>query len=324
MVTIVIPAYNVEKYISSCLDNCLSQTYQDIEILVINDGSKDSTAAIVDKYVENHPNIILVNKPNGGLVSARKESIERAKGEYIFFLDADDIINQNAIELLVENSAGADIVVGDFVLENENGKKLPIQHENKKKYEGDDKISTYCNYLSKSITASLCGRLIRTEFLKDFKTPLSITTGEDVITNLIIVKEHSPKIVIVNSPLYHYIQHPQSMINTKNHYTLSKRVEYSSWVMDFFTTEGLTEDSLINKALSRHTLEECYSLLRDGGSYKEWQPYITKVFSDFWRKDTIGEMSVWKRVLLKSYRVHYLLGNVVRYMLNRIRKIVKS
>lgn len=73
------------------------------------------------------------------------------------------------------------------MLENENGKVQPCQHKNKKVF-GDDKIGLYSNFLSKSITASLCGRLIRTGMLKDFSTPIHITTGEDVITNLIMVK----------------------------------------------------------------------------------------------------------------------------------------
>ena len=197
MISIIIPAYNVERYIARSIECCLKQTYSDIEVVVINDGSTDSTSAIVKSLSTKDSRIILVEKANGGLVSARKEALQHVSGDFVFFLDADDIIDENTIESLAQYTKDYDVIVADFLLENENGKVLPCQHKNKKVF-ADDKIGLYSNFLSKSITASLCGRLIRTDMLKDFSTPIHITTGEDVITNLIMVKNHNPRIKVIN------------------------------------------------------------------------------------------------------------------------------
>ena len=322
MISIIIPAYNVERYIARSIECCLKQTYSDIEVVVINDGSTDSTSAIVKSLSTKDSRIILVEKANGGLVSARKEALQHVSGDFVFFLDADDLIDENTIESLAQYTKDYDVIVADFLLENENGKVLPCQHKNKKVF-GDDKIGLYSNFLSKSITASLCGRLIRTDMLKDFSTPIHITTGEDVITNLIMVKNHNPRIKVINIPFYHYIQYPHSMANTKNRKTLMKRVEYVQWVIDFMRQECLLDNVLIRPHLQYLLLDEYYSFLRDGGKVEYCPSFCKLVNLEFWSDEILIDFPIWKRLVLKSYHYNGYLGIVVRNALNILRKILK-
>ncbi|WP_139804241.1 glycosyltransferase family 2 protein, partial [Cronobacter sakazakii] len=98
LISIIIPVYNTEKYIAECLDSVLSQSITgvaaqlSIEIIIVNDGSPDNSVAIIDEYRKKHPNIILVNQRNAGQSVARNNAIEIARGEYIFFLDSDDLL----------------------------------------------------------------------------------------------------------------------------------------------------------------------------------------------------------------------------------------
>ena len=322
MISIIIPAYNVERYIARSIECCLKQTYSDIEVVVINDGSTDSTSDIVKSLSTKDSRIILVEKANGGLVSARKEALQHVSGDFVFFLDADDVIDENTIESLAQYTKDYDVIVADFLLENENGKVLPCQHKNKKVF-GDDKIGLYSNFLSKSITASLCGRLIRTDMLKDFSTPIHITTGEDVITNLIMVKNHNPRIKVINIPFYHYIQYPHSMANTKNRKTLMKRVEYVQWVIDFMRQECLLDNVLIRPHLQYLLLDEYYSFLRDGGKVEYCPSFCKLVNLEFWSDEILIDFPIWKRLVLKSYHYNEYLGIVVRNALNILRKILK-
>ena len=322
MISIIIPAYNVERYIARSIECCLKQTYSDIEVVVINDGSTDSTSAIVKSLSTKDSRIILVEKANGGLVSARKEALQHVSGDFVFFLDADDLIDKNTIEFLAQYTKDYDVIVADFLLENENGKVLPCQHKNKKVF-GDDKIGLYSNFLSKSITASLCGRLIRTDMLKDFSTPIHITTGEDVITNLIMVKNHNPRIKVINIPFYHYIQYPHSMANTKNRKTLMKRVEYAQWVLDFMRQECLLDNVLIRPHLQYLLLDEYYSFLRDGGKVEYCPSFCKLVNFEFWNDKILSRFPIWKRLVLKSYHYNEYLGIFVRYTLNILRKLLK-
>ena len=322
MISIIIPAYNAEQYIRRSIESCQKQTYSNLEIVVVNDGSKDSTSSLVREMQLDDSRIKLVEKENGGLVSARKEALKFVSSEFVFFLDADDVIDENTIESLAQYTKDYDVIVADFLLENENGKVLPCQHKNKKVF-GDDKIGLYSNFLSKSITASLCGRLIRTDMLKDFSTPIHITTGEDVITNLIMVKNHNPRIKVINIPFYHYIQYPHSMANTKNRKTLMKRVEYVQWVIDFMRQECLLDNVLIRPHLQYLLLDEYYSFLRDGGKV-EYCPSFCKLANfEFWNDKVLGEFPIWKRLVLKSYHYNECLGIFVRNALNILRKLLK-
>ena len=102
LITIVVPVYNVEKYISDCLDSLISQTYKNIEIILVNDGSKDDSLIICQNYAAIDDRVKVLDVPNGGVSNARNCGIESATGEYIQFVDSDDVITENMTERLVD------------------------------------------------------------------------------------------------------------------------------------------------------------------------------------------------------------------------------
>lgn len=108
-ISVVVPVYNVEKYIGQCLDSILGQTLKDIEIICINDGSKDNTLEILKDYAQKDSRIILIDKENEGLSKARNQGTEIASGEYISFIDSDDWIDENYLEALY--NAAKNIIV---------------------------------------------------------------------------------------------------------------------------------------------------------------------------------------------------------------------
>ena len=125
-VSIIIPVYNVEKYLEKCLDSALSQSLKDIEIVLVNDGSKDSSPQICEKYANNDTRIKLIHQENAGLSAARNTGLANSSGEYILFLDSDDYICSDACEKLYEAAKELDC---DIVAANEikviNGKEVP-------------------------------------------------------------------------------------------------------------------------------------------------------------------------------------------------------
>ena len=110
MVSILIPAYNAEKTINRCLDSILCQTFQDIELIIVNDGSTDSTLSILSNYAENDKRIIVYNQPNQGVSAARNTGLRNASGDYILYVDSDDWIEPNMIQRMVDLIEDADIV----------------------------------------------------------------------------------------------------------------------------------------------------------------------------------------------------------------------
>ena len=126
-VTLIVPVYNSEDYIGRCLDSILNQTYQNFEILVVNDGSKDNSQKIINEYKEKYPNkIIAIEQPNKGVAITRNESVKRANGDYIMFVDNDDYLDKDYIETFVKTAEDGDYdaVLGGYRRPNEDGKIL--------------------------------------------------------------------------------------------------------------------------------------------------------------------------------------------------------
>ena len=136
LISVVIPVYKVEKFIRNCVDSVIAQTYKDLEIILVDDVSPDGCPAICDEYAAADKRIKTVHKENGGLSSARNAGLDVATGEYVFFVDSDDYISENAIERLYEAliKEKADIAICDWVAVDENGNKVvkkisPLKNE---------------------------------------------------------------------------------------------------------------------------------------------------------------------------------------------------
>ena len=129
LISIIVPIYNVENYLSECINSVLVQTYTNFELLLVNDGSTDCSGKICEKFLAMDNRIRVLNKKNGGLSSARNFGLERAIGEYIIFLDSDDYwTNDKTLEnlLSIAQYTNADIVRGEYIEVDENGRELYI------------------------------------------------------------------------------------------------------------------------------------------------------------------------------------------------------
>lgn len=126
MISVIIPVYKVEKYLDKCVESVVWQTYTDLEIILVDDGSPDGCSAMCDAWAEKDGRIKVIHKPNGGLSSARNAGLVKASGEYVFFLDSDDTISANCIELLADavRRDNSDICIANVARIDENGKPI--------------------------------------------------------------------------------------------------------------------------------------------------------------------------------------------------------
>lgn len=262
-VSIIIPTYNSAKYLPRAIDSCIQQTYKDFEVVIVNDGSSDNTIDVVNIYRENYDFIRLVNEENSGSVIARDTGVNNASGDFLFFMDADDVIDCDALMVLMTKVDVGDIVIGDFVIVNDNGDINRFQHTNKFRF-GEDAQAMYSNYLMKSISPSLCGRLYRKSLFDYLEIDHDLSIGEDVFTNMMIVYNNPQlKVVIINKPIYHYIQHSSSMVHVRSEYNLSQRIKYVNKVITFFQKNNLIISDIV---LSRFVMEEYYIYFNGGGN----------------------------------------------------------
>ena len=119
VISVIIPVYNAEKYISYCVDSVLKQSYKELELILVDDGSTDSSPELCDNYAERDNRVHVVHKRNGGVSQARNVGIEHATGEYIMFVDNDDILSHNALKTYASmvTKYGVDIIQGKIVSE---------------------------------------------------------------------------------------------------------------------------------------------------------------------------------------------------------------
>lgn len=184
MISIIIPLYNSEEYIAPCLESVLKQSYDDYEVLVIDDGSKDASADIVAEYSKSNSKIKLFSQSNSGVSAARRKGVECAQGEWVMFLDSDDFLLPNALQTLVDNANDVDVINASFLCTNGQS----WIHERL----GDMTNDEYINSIIESTTYAVpYARLFRREYisLDDFNFSSDIKVGEDVLMNLKIAKK---------------------------------------------------------------------------------------------------------------------------------------
>ncbi len=194
LISIIIPIYNAERYLVKCVESVITQTYQNLQIILVNDGSTDHSYSTCKELSEKYDNIVLVNQENQGVSSARNRGMEIADGEYFFFLDADDTLPPDAILSLYQaaQKTDADMAIGKLS-ENE---KIPIG------------TFTEDAFLIKAlednpITYYSCRILYKHAFAYDLKFPAGYVIAEDsYFVFLCALKK--PKVVTINEVVYHY------------------------------------------------------------------------------------------------------------------------
>lgn len=203
LISVIVPVYNVEKYLNECIDSILSQTYENFELLLIDDGSTDTSSEICKSYLEKDSRIRYFRKENGGLSDARNYGIERANGEYITFIDSDDYIEKTYLEVLVNEitSNQSDVAVVNYVRVDEKGVTsydiVP----------GKDLILTGLEALKNifyqnCISVSANAKLYKKEIFKDIKFPKG-KLYEDISTIPFIFLK-AKKIAYSSQVLYKY------------------------------------------------------------------------------------------------------------------------
>lgn len=319
VISVIIPSYNSGVYLTKCLNSCLEQTFEDFEIIVVDDGSIDETRSLLKAYMLKDKRIRYIYKKNEGLVCARRTGLEHSKGTFIFFIDADDYIERNALQLLYEKSQGCDITIGNILIENTDGKLYPLQHKNVLLYDISFE-NIVCNYLSKSVIPSLCGRLIRKTLFDKVYVPAEFTIGEDVITNLLILlKVHTVKFKLVDEKLYHYVQYSESMMNMKSEKTLCKRLDFLKWID---VNISVIENTNIRECLAKFISIELYAFLRDGGNFNMNSSYGKLLYDKYVSLNALKRISIWHAALIVSFRYCAPVGKLFRSSLIFIRSII--
>lgn len=236
-ISVIVPIYNAENYLERSLDSLSKQTFQDFEVLLINDGGKDSSAAICKKYCFRDQRFKFFTKENGGSASARQMGMDNLCGRYCIICDADDWVEADMLEQLYKatNNEQVDMVIADFFINYDNGKQKIVSHK-----EVDLKQESLVRgLLCQKIMGSTNNKLIRSELFKRFQiTYLSgINMGEDLLVVLKLL-QHPLSITYCEGAYYHYFRarNNGSYTNTPNASIFNQLAEVNKWKYENFST----------------------------------------------------------------------------------------
>lgn len=207
-ISIIVPVYNVEKYLSDCVMSLINQTYKNTEIILVDDGSKDNSGVLCDEFAQKFENIKCVHKINGGLSDARNAGLENVTGEYIMFIDSDDYLPSDACEVMLNaiEDKNADFIVANYINCDEDGtlwEKPIFNLEKYKNFKVDIKDYSDSFFVMNS---SVCNKIFRKSFLdaNNMKFTVGIPAEDAVFTMQCFI--NSKNVFYIPNVIYYYRQ----------------------------------------------------------------------------------------------------------------------
>ena len=217
LITVIVPVFRVEKFLERCLESIINQSYRNLEIILVDDGSDDSCPDICDKYSKIDKRIIVYHKLNGGLSDARNYGIEKSHGEYLFFIDSDDYIDENMIKNLYDalEKNHSDISMCSFCYVDECGVLLLKQNELSTvgSFSNEEIFKMYDQNGVSWILGVAWNKLYKKTLFDDIRYPYG-KLHEDNFISFLIYNE-AKKITIIEDRLYFYTQRNQSIMGNK-------------------------------------------------------------------------------------------------------------
>ena len=258
LISVIVPVYNVERYLRRCVDSILHQTYQNLEVLLVDDGSTDASGAICDEYAAQEERVTAVHQKNGGLSAARNAGLERAQGTYLCFVDSDDFLDSRMLETLCRDlqEQNADVAVVGFRMFEREEELAPAELA----------VPVQCMTGREAIRSTLVSdelgdfawnKLYKRELFRDVRYPLG-RMMEDQGTTYRIFQQCS-KVAYRPVPLYYYYQRPDSILHRRNMKFYEDKLDmgYQKYRAIREAYPGMPE----NDAAMLSVVEHCYPYL---------------------------------------------------------------
>lgn len=212
LISVIIPVYKAESYLPTCLDSVLGQTYRNLEIILVDDGSPDRSGAICNEYAAKDSRIRVIHQENEGLSAARNAGLGLAKGDYIGFVDSDDYIDPGMYKALYDcmQVTCADIVQCRHRGVSENGEELFVAPDATASVL--DRRSALISFFTGPVQFICCSKLYRRELFQDVRFDRSFPVSEDIFLNYCLLKKVE-RVALIEDAYYNYVQHPFSLSN---------------------------------------------------------------------------------------------------------------
>ena len=318
--SIVVPIYNVEKYLERCIDSILAQTFQDYELLLVNDGSTDNSAVICKRYLRYGERVKYYEKSNGGLGDARNYGIGKAKGDFLVFVDSDDYIEPDMLNIINETikSYNSDIVIFNHAIVNMKDELLYVE----KLSLPTETIMNLCdNRELLLIDPSACSKVYKRELFVDNQIDYPERVWYEDLRTTAKVLSLADRIVYIDRALYHYFKRPGSIMNNANTVRNLEIIEAVEDLRVYFEEKfkGLYQEEIEFLAVEKVLVDavgRIMSVAYDKKIVEELSDYVRRTFPNY--KD-----NKYLKHLNRKQNIIYFLMQKKAYRLIRLMFILR-
>lgn len=310
-VSIIVPIFNSEAWIGRCLNSISNQTYTNLEIIALNDGSTDNTQSILDNLNDKDNRLIIIEKENSGTFLTRKLGFEKATGDVIFNADADDFLEPNCIELVVKKmeETKSDIVIGNNY-QIANGEKKIIK--NTLPYP-PTRTNLLRSLLKNEIKGYVWGKLYKAELLKNIDYNVQHLLQEDTLVNLHIFANKNVKIALEPSPIYNYIVHTSSANSSKDPIFIENILNFNQ-----ITKNILLEVNTLDSLKDEFKLFSCRNWIvyaRLGGKFSKSLKFRYSFYKKNYTFYTKKNLVFYHNIEMLAYCFHHKIGSLTTKMM---------
>lgn len=249
-ISVIVPVYNNEEYIEKCIKSITNQTEKELELILVDDGSKDDSGKICEEYSKKDNRIKVIHKQNGGASSARNKALDVCEGKYVTFVDADDYIEKDYLKKMVQKieEKEADVIgcAANKIYYNSTEKNN--QNED---YELDNDTFTKWLFLQKGIGICRC-KLYKREVIGSIRFHENLKVGEDTYFNLMISKKIN-KFYMLNEPLYNYVVNQNSLVRKLDDNYINKYLDAATITQEY-VNQNYKENDAIIKLVNNYTI----------------------------------------------------------------------
>lgn len=240
-ITVIIPVYNVENYLERCLKSILYNTYTNLEIICVNDGSTDNSKKILEDYSKRDKRVVVINKKNAGVSSARNAGIKIATGEYIAFVDSDDWIHEKYFEYLIRGIDTADLVICNYIRSYRSGS---VETDDAYRVQSISPIDVLKN---KELKSYVWGKLFRHQLVDEIRFSESEKLEDSLYNMDVLLNNKNLKINHVDVPLYYYFVRAGSLVNNIEAYSV---LSLAKCFKEYYDKENEAERTVIRLSLT--------------------------------------------------------------------------
>lgn len=287
--SVIVPVYNTEKYLRECIESILAQTFTDFELILVDDGSADSSGTICDEYAAKDPRIQVIHQQNSGATVARRSGVRIAKGEYVTFVDSDDWIDKDMYRIMLAWEP-ADVLICNMYKYTNAGLHEIKCCINPGSYDTRALIAKFYSTMlfdydqcQPALPPSLCNKLIRTNIVRNVieNVSESITYGEDALCSYACILD-AERIYLTDQRLYYYRVNPESVSNVYNKQMFATLKALGKELERLFTERNHDLQSQVYGYLARNALEGIRNelLYHTGATLKEKKNRVNRFVED--------------------------------------------